>query len=165
MIDIFNTTTLYCQHHGDGNPSIEMPLPGVQPTERISKPDDRKLREIGITTIRQSGKESHARNPLNLYTLRVIGKNKVFEIHCNEGCSMADVLHHLAKKYYGDDIVFVVGSLNPDDDYNVIHNELVTVRPGRFHVSSLPTNAYQKELVAVKIRNRGRCLFWVSAYS
>ena len=163
MVDIHNTTTLYCQHHGEGNPSILLFVAGIQPVERLSKPDDRQLREAGITTIRRAGRDSDVRSPLTLNTLRVIGRNKIFEIHCEEGCTMVDVLAHLAKGYAGDKIVFLVNALKPDDDYSVIHRELVTVQPGRFVRGQLPTVAYGQNLIASKIRNRGRCLFAVTA--
>ncbi len=154
------TTTLYCHHHGEGNPSMLLPVHGIEAVSpRISKPDDRTLRTAGVATIRKSKKDFHARMPLNLYFLRKLG-HKIFEIHCDEGCSMIDVLQHLSRKYVGDSVTLLIDALMPDDDYTMVHSDLVTVRPGRFSAQKLPLSNSQLT-VSDKVRNRSRCLYSV----
>ena len=136
-------TTLHCHHHGEGNPSTELPLYGVAGVEhRISKPDDRTLRAMGVATIRKSGKDFHARSPLKLNFMKHLS-HKVFEIHCDEGCSMIDVLRYLSKMHEGDSVDFLVNTLKPNDNYAMIYRDLVTVRPERFTVQKLPSSIFQ----------------------
>ena len=128
---------------------------------RLSKRDDIDLRTKGVSTIRKSGKDFHARCPLDLNLLRPLS-HKVFEIHCDEGCSMVDVLWQLSKEYAGDNSVFLVNALKPDDDYTVVHSDLVTIRPGRFIARKLSSSSNSLS-VSAKIRSRGRCLCSVQA--
>ena len=154
------TTTLYCHHHGEGNPSMLLPLQGVDSVlHRVSKPDDRMLRTIGISTIRQSGRDFHSRTPLSLFLLQHF-RYIVFEIHCDEGCSMIDVLQHLSKRSTEETFIFLVDGLKPDDNYTMVHSDLVTIRPGRLTAQKLPPSTYHSP-VSSKIKNRGRSLFSV----
>ena len=154
------TTTLYCRHHGDGNPSMLESLQGINSIEhRISKADDRVLRTKGISTIRKSGKDFDVRMPLRLNLLQYLC-HKVFEIHCDEDCSMTDVLLALSRKYQGDSVIFIVNQLKPDDNYTMVHRELVTVQHGRVAVEKLSPFISQLS-VSDKIRNRSRCLYSV----
>ena len=154
------TTTLYCHHHGEGNPSMLLSLQGVDSVlHRVSKPDDRMLRTIGMSTIRQSGRDFHSRTPLSLILLQHL-RHKVFEIHCDEGCDMIDVLQHLSKRSIEETFIFLVDGLKPDDNYAIVHSDLVTIRPGRLTARKLPLS-YSQLSVSDKIRNRGRCLYIV----
>lgn len=128
---------------------------------RISKRDERVLRTKGVSTVRKSRKDFHIRSPLNLYFLQHLSQ-KVFEIHCDEGCSMIDVLWHLSRNYAGDDLGFLVNALKPDDDYTVVHSDSVIIRPEKFMTRKLPSSKNPMS-VSAKIRNRSRCLYIVHA--
>ncbi len=160
------TTTVYCHHHSTmgGIPTFVMPSVGITAlTHEVSRRDEIALIKAGITTARRNRrkkKQNEWRGPLTLPLLLVLHR-KIFEIHCEKGCRMFDVIMELAKGYVGNETRFRVTYIRPDEGYAWLHREDYIIRPRRIVRVYLQVESNRIASPSDKIRKRGRRLYSV----